>query len=80
MSKCPKCKTEIDYLKNYQSGEKAFYFDGDEYDELGFYPDDRVNDYECPECNEVLFTSEEDAREFLKPTNQKTGRKKTKKH
>ena len=70
MPKCPKCKKEIDYLKNYQSGENYDEFqllNGErDYDNKGFEPDGRVNDYECPECSEIIFIREKEAVKFLK--------------
>ena len=69
---CPKCNKEIDYLNSYQSGEehsKLYIEDGEadyDFDGKGFQPDSKVNEYECPECLEVLFTSEEEAVKFLK--------------
>ncbi len=69
MPKCPKCGKEIDCLRNFQSGENAYDFyveDGDTHYELDeFQPDNNINDYECPECSETLFTDEEEARKFL---------------
>ena len=67
MSKCPKCNKEIDTLKNYVSGENCYIFDGDNYDQVGDLQfDEKVNDYECPKCREVLFTGEVEAILFLK--------------
>ena len=66
MAICPKCKTEINYLKEYQSGEMLYEFDGEDYEVGEFQPDDEVNDYECPECAETLFRDEKKAKEFLK--------------
>lgn len=63
---CPMCGEEISLLMNYQSGEKVFRFDGDDYEEYEFIADDGTNDYVCPGCNMTLFTSEDAAREFLK--------------
>lgn len=67
MPKCPSCHKKIDFLDNFQSGVKVWRFDGDNYSSThdDFIPDDERNDYECPECFEVLFTDEEDARKFL---------------
>jgi len=66
MSKCPECKKEITKLNNFVSGEKIFSFDGDNYDERDFIEDSKTNDYECPECKEVLFKDEEEVVEFFK--------------
>jgi predicted RNA-binding Zn-ribbon protein involved in translation (DUF1610 family) len=66
MAKCPKCNKEIIYLNNYQSGEShhRLYSDG-EYEEREFQPNNKTNEYECPECCEVLFIDEEHAKEFI---------------
>jgi len=66
MSICPKCNHEINYLVNFSSGENRWEFDGDDYAESEFFSDGQVNDFECPECKETLFTEEEKAKEFLK--------------
>jgi len=67
MAICPKCKEEIEHLNNYVSGEAKYIFDGESYNQDGdFQNNEKVNDYECPECQEVLFTDEEKAKEFLK--------------
>ena len=67
---CPNCKEEINGLVSFESGEnkKNVYIDNNklEWNEEYFYDDGKVNDYECPECNEVLFTNEEEAISFLK--------------
>ncbi len=73
MSICPKCKEEIDYLNNYISGEAKYIFDGESYNQDGdFQNDGKVSDYECPECQEVLFTDEEKAKEFLEDKDELT--------
>ena len=70
MPKCPKCKKEIECLDNYQSGENHYrvWLNGEDtdYDLKEFQEDNQVNDYECPECGEVLFTDEDKAVKFLK--------------
>ena len=71
MAKCPKCNAEISHLVNWQGGENRYTFDGKDYEFDEFVFGDSVNDYECPECSEVLFTSEDEAREFLEK-NEKT--------
>lgn len=68
--KCPKCGKEINHLHNVQNAVDEWEFrvvDGRaRYDEVHTYPasDDR-NDFECPECWELLFKSEEEAIRFL---------------
>ena len=72
MPKCPKCGKEIDHLVDFspvwQEYEMTISKNGDaQYDLI----DDSIpmgtdDEYVCPECSEVLFTSEEDAINFLK--------------
>ena len=70
--KCPKCNAEIDHLNNYQSGEdhSKLYLNGDKehihYEDQEFQANGQVNDFECPECKETLFTDEDKAIKFLK--------------
>ena len=71
--KCPKCNKEIDELRNIASGSMAYDYyimpDGElhiEQESNGFVDDGNVNEWWCPECEEVLFTSEEEAVKFLK--------------
>ena len=50
--KCPKCNEDIDFLKNYASGENYYtVWDNEDgsmrYEEEEFQPDGKVNDYEC---------------------------------
>lgn len=84
MPKCPKCETDIDYL-NYYAYEltKACVsivnvktVQGIINEELDYYHWDSLGttkgevDFECPECSEVLFHTEEEAKEFLKQQKQ----------
>jgi hypothetical protein len=71
MPRCPECGEEITYLINVceEIVESIF-----ELDSLGEADYDHVdswlgemNEYRCPICYEVLFNSEEEAVEFLKP-------------
>ena len=67
MSKCPKCGEEIDYLNNWESGEMEYRLRPDgAYEGMEFCSDNKSNDFECPECSEVLFTDEKKAIAFLK--------------
>ena len=66
MPKCPKCGEKIEVLENNQSGIKTWEFDGENYEEKDFFPDDKLNSWNCPDCDEELFYSEDDARKFLK--------------
>lgn len=71
MPKCPKCGRNIDYLRYsaYELQKANFYVTDTnaEYsnrDSLGVtYPD--TIEYSCPECDEVLFVDEEEAKKFL---------------
>lgn len=67
---CPKCGKEIDYLRSFckQSAEYTLQLRNGEpdYEHLSsadFYEDE---EFACPECDEILFTDEEEAIEFLK--------------
>ena len=62
----PECKEEIDFLKNWESGENEYIFDKEgNYEGMGFSGNGQINDFECPMCNETLFTNEEEAIKFL---------------
>lgn len=68
---CPYCHEEVDHLVEKQSVvvDYDFYKDG-EYSKESIIDDDYpvgedVNDYCCPECDEVIATNEEDAKRFL---------------
>jgi predicted RNA-binding Zn-ribbon protein involved in translation (DUF1610 family) len=70
MPKCPNCKKEIDHLIYIESGEMAYTFrvlnkKDVFYEQKEFYPDNSSMYFECPECNETLFTNIEDAINFL---------------
>ena len=71
MARCPKCGREIDHL-NYWSLEwvkRSYWVNDDGEGEWSSSKDwvstDNDDEYECPWCCEVLFHSEEEAREFL---------------
>ena len=74
MAKCPVCNSEIDDLKNYQSGENHYRFsllkfnnkEVVDYELNEFQADNKINDFECPKCQAVLFTDEKEAIKFLK--------------
>lgn len=68
--RCPKCNEKIEWLKHYSSGEMYYMFDVKtnslgNYGEQEFLPDNKVNDYECPHCSEILFTDGKKALKFL---------------
>ena len=66
MPKCPKCGEEIDHLINVCSAWKLYrFYSNGSYEWIDDVSGD-VNEYECPECNEVLFTDEAEAQKFLK--------------
>jgi len=67
---CPKCNKEIEKLINFTSGENRYnvwllnnepYYQLDTF--IGYV---KIDEFECPECLEVLFTDETKAVEFLK--------------
>ena len=72
MPKCPKCKKEIDYLTYYAYEltkatvgipEGTDHMEYSHWDSLGTTKGE-VN-FECPECSEVLFHTDEEAKTFL---------------
>ena len=68
---CPKCNKEIDHLVNITTGALTLYISLDKQGDLQyapgeFEPDNITKEYHCPECNEVLFTKEEEAIAFLR--------------
>ena len=76
MPECPKCGAEINYLINYCKKPVCFTFEVNERGYPVYHLDSEAEDYVddefvCPECEEVLFTDEKDAIEFLKPKQQK---------
>jgi len=72
MSICPKCPKEIKMLIYYESGYNRYDFsingieDNPIYEHKIFTEDNNVYEYVCPECNETLFTDEDEAIKFLK--------------
>ena len=70
MAICPKCRKEIETLTNFTSGETRYTFQiwnkKPHYQKDDFLEDGKTNDFECPECQEKLFTDEQQAEEFLK--------------
>lgn len=69
---CPKCKEEIEQLRHFQKGEHSYDFWLDA-NKQPFYQSDEFysntnpeNEWECPECSELLFSSEEEATKFLR--------------
>ena len=73
MAVCPKCKQKIESLNNYESGEMKSYLNEDGgWEEDYFQGDGKTNDFECPNCQEVLFKDEEEAIEFLEDKDELT--------
>jgi len=73
MPKCPKCGKEIDYLRDFSPVWEEYKLTINEngvvhceFVDGGIPMDDKDDEYECPECHEVLFTDVEDAIKFLK--------------
>lgn len=72
MTKCPKCGKEIDHLRDFSPAWQEFKatIGKDGYMSFepmeNYAPMDRPDDYECPECNTVLFTDQVEAENFLK--------------
>ena len=64
-AKCPKCNKEIGHLSLFESGDMEYQYDGKTYEGRGFIPDRRKFEYECPECDEVVATTEEEAKRIL---------------
>lgn len=70
--KCPKCKEEINSLINVQNVWVSYYAELDKNGDIQYEGKDRwdgntdENGYDCPNCDETLFTSEEEAINFLK--------------
>jgi len=68
MPKCPVCNKEIQYLFKYDLFEhKVKFFSETEQVLVDRYPVDYLNEeFECPVCDTFLFSSIEDAENFLK--------------
>lgn len=67
--RCPKCGAELDMLINVCEAIEAYYFYLDENGDAVYESKDAWagdwSEYQCPECDETLFTSEEMAKKFL---------------
>lgn len=73
MPKCTKCNREINSLDSTRTGTLYYNVSLDKQGDLQYIQVDfgyndavDINEYLCPECNEVLFTSELEAIAFLK--------------
>ena len=63
---CPKCKEEINWLKAYSETKYDMGLnDKGEIEYERMYDIDYFISFECPECDEELFTQEGEATEFL---------------
>ena len=75
MPVCPKCGKEIDHLINFEKRWEEFQFrlsaEGEPvYEQTGeTVPGDDPGEYECPECNNILFYDHLSAVAFLKGEN-----------
>lgn len=65
MAKCPKCRSEIEFLVHIESGIMASSYNGEVYEQDEFNPDDETSHYECPQCGRVVARNEEKAKEIL---------------
>jgi len=65
MVKCPECNKEIDWLKAYSKTKHKFKVVGNECLTEEISQGDYLMSFECPECDEELFTDEAEATEFL---------------
>ena len=73
MPKCPKCGAEIDHLHHfgYYLQKADFWLNGkgepnyDNWDDVGSMKEG-TEEYRCPECDQVLFKNEDEAKKFLK--------------
>ena len=67
MAKCLNCGEEITYLIKRVKKELEYYFEIDKNKQAHYEPVLlRETTFQCPDCNEILFTDEESALKFLK--------------
>jgi len=73
MTKCPRCKAEINYLIKYEiydADETIVFFDKDKkwkeewVDGVNFFSEE----YRCPHCNKLVARDEDRAKELLNKT------------
>ena len=66
MSKCPKCKNEIDYLIAYSQCYQHFSVEDNGEANWSEVKEilETIN-FECPECGEVICETDDEAQEFL---------------
>jgi len=71
MTVCPKCKKEITYLVAHSTVIETYCFSVQENGDVDWEHEDSSpcdnndDDFCCPECNEPLFYSQEQAKDFL---------------
>lgn len=66
MKKCPKCEKEIDYYISYRVAEKEFWiYDGEKEVDKGYSFHSLEYRCECPKCESVLFTDEDEAVSYF---------------
>jgi ribosomal protein S27AE len=63
--KCPKCGKSIDSLTEDRTQHAIYKYNGDDIYEFRDYGDIENQNFHCPECDALLFTNEEDAKNFL---------------
>jgi hypothetical protein len=66
MPKCPNCKKDIVFLINKRKATIWCFFDGAYYEQADYREDAQRNHYQCPECEMLLFITEQDAKRFMK--------------
>ncbi len=72
MPECPKCKAKVESLRLFEKGETEYRFELDgtgdpqKLIQMQICDDDPPQDFECPECNKVLFKDWDEATAFLK--------------
>lgn len=70
MGKCPECEKEIVGLEYYSKVEAVQRFKIDsnsmpEYSEMSDFGEHQDDEYCCPECGQIVATTEEDAIKVL---------------
>ena len=65
--KCPQCGKEILCLLVYRMECVTYTFDGEDYEEIDRESNllDPVDEFVCPECDQVIAENEKDARKLL---------------
>ena len=63
--KCPRCREEIDCLRNRYEVVEYYDFDGESYEQVDTGATGGLDDYCCPHCMVTLASSEREAKAFL---------------